>query len=327
METVLVAGGAGYIGSHLCLALAGRGITPVTLDNLSTGHQDAVRWGPLVTANIADRQGVGAAIAAHKIRSCFHFAGLIAVGESVAEPARYYENNVSATIAFLQAALAAGIERVIFSSTAAVYGNPEIVPIPESHRTGPTSPYGHSKLMVEQILMDFAAAYGLSSVSLRYFNAAGADPGGALGERHAPETHLIPLVLEAAVGKRSDIAIYGSDYETPDGTCIRDYIHVADLCDAHILALRWLEQQPKGTAAAFNLGNGPGYSVLEVVETARRVTQRPIAARVAPPRAGDPAILIAASKQAQTILNWTPRFPALETQIAHAWQFLTQGPI
>lgn len=321
-QAVLVTGGAGFVGSHVCQYLASLGILPVTLDNLSMGHRDAAQWGPLIVGDIADRDLIGAVLRDYGIKSVLHFAGWIAVGESVRDPSRYYANNVAATLRLLDALIEHGVTDVIFSSSAAVYGNPTATPIPEAHATSPTSPYGRTKLMIEQVLCDYARAYSLRSASLRYFNAAGADPAGKLGERHSPETHLIPLVLETALGRRPEIEIFGDRYDTPDGTCIRDYVHVVDLAAAHHLALQWLSGQAPGTAAQFNLGNGNGCSVREVILAAQRVTGRAIKFRISAPRPGDPAILVACADHAQRTLKWAPRFAALETQIAHCWNYL-----
>lgn len=316
---ILVVGGAGFIGSHLVKGLALAGHEPVVLDNLCSGFSDAARYGRLLVGDAGDPAAVGAALHAHPCEAVMHFASHIQVGESVADPAKYYANNVASTLALLQSMREAGVCRFIFSSTAAVYGVPSITPIPETHPLVPINPYGRSKLMVEEILADFDSAYGLKSVCLRYFNAAGADPDGELGERHAPETHLIPLVLQAAAGRRRDIAVFGRDYPTRDGTCVRDYVHVADLADAHRLALSHLIAH--GASGRFNLGTGRGYSVQEVIDTARQVTGRMIAVRYEARRSGDPAELIADPSRAMRELGWRPQLSALEPMIEHAWRW------
>jgi UDP-glucose 4-epimerase len=324
MATVLVVGGAGYIGSHMVKLLHARGHSVVTLDDLSTGYRDAVVRGEFVSGSIADRTALAALFHSRRFDAVMHFASFIQVGESVAEPAKYYANNFSNTLNLLDAMVAAGVKRFIFSSTAAIFGEPVTPLIAEDHPQHPLNPYGRSKWMVEQALADYDRAYGLKSACLRYFNAAGADPGGELGERHEPETHLIPLVLQAAAGRRSHIGIFGDDYSTPDGTCIRDYIHIGDLCEAHLLALDRLMAEDRNLA--FNLGNGTGFSVREVIEAARRVTGRPIAERVSPRRAGDPARLVADSARARAELGWKPRYADLETIVAHAWSWEQRYP-
>ena len=324
MANVLVVGGAGYIGSHMCKFLASRGHTPIVLDNLSTGHRQAVRWGPFVHGSAQDSELVEATLRTHAVSAVMHFAAYCYVGESVREPARYYRNNVAATLALLEAMLRRKAPVFIFSSSCAVFGEPATMPIREDLPKAPVNPYGRTKLMVEQILSDFEAAYGLRSVSLRYFNAAGADPAGELGEDHAPETHLIPLVLQAASGRREKVQVYGTDYPTPDGTCIRDYIHIEDLAQAHLLALeRLLEGSPGG---AFNLGNGLGYSVKEVIEVCSRVSGREIAWEAAPRRPGDPPRLVGASELAKSELGWRPRYGDLHTIIETAWNWHRKNP-
>lgn len=320
---LLVVGGAGYIGSHMVQFLQSAGHEVVIADSLTTGYRSAVT-GELVVLDIADSAAVRAVFAEQCFDAVLHFASLIQVGESVVEPGKYYANNMAASLVLLQAMVEAGVKRFIFSSTAAVYGEPDYVPIDEVHPKRPINPYGRSKLMVEQVLEDFDRAYGLKSVCLRYFNAAGADPSGLLGERHDPETHLIPLVLQAAAGRREAITVFGRDYDTPDGTCIRDYIHVSDLIDAHQLALDYLWQA--GESTALNLGNGNGFSVQEVIDTAKRVTGREITVVDAPRRAGDPPQLVADSSLARQVLGWQPRFSDLETIVAHAWSWEQKWP-
>lgn len=324
---VLVVGGAGYIGSHMVKMLGvkmlggkllgSQGGEVITLDDLSSGHRDAVLCGEFVQGSFADRALLDTLLA-RGVDAVMHFASFIQVGESVREPAMYYRNNVGHTLTLLEAMKDHGVRNFIFSSTAATFGEPQYTPIDERHPQQPINPYGRSKLMVEQVLQDFSAAYGMNSVSLRYFNAAGADPEGQLGERHDPETHLIPLVLQAASGRRPSISVFGRDYDTPDGTCIRDYVHIEDLCTAHWLALQML-MEGQGGCHAFNLGNGQGFSVQEVIDTARRTTGREFAVVDGPRREGDPARLVADSAQAKEVLGWKPQYQELDTIVAHAW--------
>ncbi len=314
---MLVVGGAGYIGSHMVKLLSQRGHEAVTLDNLSTGYRDAVVGGTLVESDLADRDALERLFCAHRFDAAMHFASFIQVGESMREPARYYRNNFSNTLNLLEAMVAHGVRRFVFSSTAAIFGEPKYVPIDEAHPQQPINPYGLSKLMVEQALADFDRAYGLKSVSLRYFNAAGADPEGELGERHEPETHLVPLLLQVASGRRQAIQVFGRDYDTPDGTCIRDYIHIVDLCEAHLLAIDYM--RAGNPSAQFNLGNGSGFSVQQVIDTVQRVTGRPVRAVDASRREGDPARLVAESRRAREVLGWVPRYADLDTIVAHAW--------
>jgi UDP-glucose 4-epimerase len=320
----LVVGGAGYIGSHMVKQLLSAGHELVVADNLSTGYRCAVTGGTLVELDIADAQALDALFAQHHFDAVFHFASFIQVGESVTEPAKYYQNNFAATLTLLQAMVRARIKNFIFSSTAAVYGDPAYVPIDEAHPKAAINPYGRSKWMVEQMLEDFDRAYGLKSVCLRYFNAAGADPEGQLGERHEPETHLLPLILQAASGRRTSITVFGRDYDTPDGTCIRDYVHVVDLVAAHALAVDYLLEG--GASTAFNLGNGQGFSVQQVIDTARRVTGQDIPVSEAPRRAGDPPRLVADPRRANALLGWQPQFASLEQIVTHAWNWEQKYP-
>ncbi len=316
---VLVTGGAGYIGSHACKALAAAGHEPIAYDNLVYGHRDLVRWGPLEEGDTADRARLDAVLEAYRPEAAMHFAAYAYVGESVTDPGKYWANNVNGSLVLLEALRDHGVGRVVFSSTCATYGEPSTVPIPDDHAQWPVNPYGWSKLAVERMLADFHRAHGLRSVALRYFNAAGADPEGEAGEHHEPETHLIPLILDAALGRREAVTVFGDDYPTPDGTCIRDYIHVGDLADAHVLALEWLGSND--AAGAFNLGNGQGFSVHEVIDRARRVTGRKIEARVGPRRAGDPPALVGDASRARAELGWRPRLDDLETIVATAWRW------
>ncbi len=323
-KRILVVGGAGYIGSHMVKLLLGAGHEVVTFDNLSTGWRDAVVGGEFAHADLADRPALDAVFKRHAFDGVMHFASSIQVGESVARPDLYYRNNFCNTLNLLDAMVAHGVKRFIFSSTAAIFGEPDHVPIDEAHATRPINPYGISKWMVEQALAGYDRAFGLKSVCLRYFNAAGADPEGELGERHEPETHLIPLVLQAASDRRHEIALFGCDYDTPDGTCIRDYVHVMDLCQAHMLALEKLATG--GESDAFNLGNGNGFSVREVIEAASRVSGRKIAVLEKPRRPGDTARLVADSERARRVLGWRPQFAALDVILDHAWKWeLKQG--
>jgi len=314
---VLVTGGAGYIGSHACKALAQSGYQPVVYDNLVYGHVSAVKWGAFEKGDINDRQQLDRVIKKYKTAAIMHFAAYAYVGESMTNPAKYYQNNVAGTLTLLESARDAGIDKFIFSSTCATYGVPKEVPISEDHAQLPINPYGRSKLMIEQILQDFDVAHGLGSVSLRYFNAAGADPEGEVGEDHDPETHLIPLVLDAALGRRPNITIFGDDYETPDGTCIRDYIHVTDLVNAHVKALHYLEQG--GSTTAYNLGNGEGFSVREVIDSACQVTGQDIQVIMGARRAGDPPQLVGDAQRIQEELGWKPEYTNLEDIVGTAW--------
>lgn len=316
---ILVTGGAGYIGSHMVKLLLEHGQDVATLDNLSTGHADAVTGGEFLKGDLADLLFLKEAFSRGRFDAVMHFASSIEVGESVSNPGKYYRNNVGNTLNLLAAMAEASVRRFIFSSSAAVYGNPQRSPIDETHPTAPVNPYGWTKLMVERILEDYDRAHGLKSVSLRYFNAAGADPSGRLGERHEPESHLIPLVLQTASGRRDAVTVYGTDYDTPDGTCLRDYIHVTDLCDAHLAGLDYLDRQQPSLRV--NLGNGNGYSVRQVIDAARRVTKREFTVSYGSRRPGDAPRLVADSTLAKKLLDWKPRYAELETIIEHAWKW------
>lgn len=321
-HTILVTGGAGYIGSHAARLLHDRGYRPVCYDNLSRGHRDAVRWGPLEQGDMLDIDRLDRVFAAHRPGSVMHFAALAYVGESVTDPLSYYRNNVAGTMNLLEVMRRHSVSRLVFSSTCAVYGSPEQLPIRESSPCRPVSPYGWSKYMVETILEHHAAAAGLHYISLRYFNAAGADPSGDLGERHDPETHLVPLVLEAAAGGRREIEVYGNDYDTPDGTCVRDYVHVNDIAAAHELALRRLEQG--GKSGAYNVGTDHGFSVMEIIARSSTVTGRNIPFRITARRTGDPACLIADATRIRTDLGWSPQFSDLDNILKSAWNWHRQ---
>lgn len=320
MLSILVVGGAGYIGSHMVKYLGQNGCNVVTLDNLSSGYRDAVVFGDFVHGDISDVDLLRQLFACHSFDVVMHFASFIQVGESVREPEKYYLNNVTNTLNLLSIMKEFNVNKFVFSSTAAIFGEPKSALINEEHPQKPLNPYGRSKLMIEQILQDYGQAYNFNSVSLRYFNAAGADPEGKLGERHFPETHLIPLVLQVAANRKSSISIFGTDYNTPDGTCIRDYVHVTDLCAAHWLAVQKLLVGARGSYS-FNLGSGNGFSVREVIDAAERVTGRLIATDIEPRRIGDPARLVADSSRAKAELGWEPQFGQLEEIIQHAWNW------
>jgi len=316
---VLVVGGAGYIGSHMVKILLGAGHEVITLDNLSSGHRDAVLGGIFVEGDLADTKCLTQVFEQHQPEAVMHFASYIQVGESVRKPDIYYRNNVTNTLNLLDVMLKYDVKKFIFSSTAAVFGEPDYVPIDETHPNRPLNPYGRSKWMIEQVLADYSKAFDLRSVCLRYFNAAGADPEGQLGERHDPETHLIPLILQAASGRRESIQVFGRDYDTPDGTCIRDYIHIVDLCSAHLAALVYLTKG--GSSDCFNLGNGSGFSVQEVIDAVQKVSGKQVTVINGPRREGDPARLVADAKRARSILAWQPTYTTLDTIVSHAWQW------
>ena len=316
---ILIAGGAGYIGSHMVKMLAKAGHDVITVDNLSKGYRDAVKYGSFIEADLADRDALDTIFSQHKIDAVMHFAAFIEVGESVQKPDRYYRNNVGNAQNLLDAMIKHDVLNFIFSSTAAIFGEPQYTPIDEVHPKAPINPYGCSKLMVEQILQDYDRAFGLKSTCMRYFNAAGADPEGELGERHNPESHLIPLILQAASGRREDIKVFGRDYDTEDGSCVRDYIHINDLCAAHALALTRMRETR--TSAAYNLGNGKGFSVQQVIDAVKRVTGVDFKVTDAPRRAGDPAVLVADSALAKKELQWAPQHDSLDTIIETAWRW------
>ncbi|MBN2714704.1 MAG: UDP-glucose 4-epimerase GalE [Deltaproteobacteria bacterium] len=317
-KSILVTGGAGYIGSHVCKALADKGYRPITFDNLSKGHEWAVQWGPLVKGDIHNTDVLMSAFQEYQPVSVMHFAASIEVGESVADPASYYYNNVSGSLNLVRCMLAAGIDKLVFSSTAATYGIPQSKYIDETHPQQPINPYGMSKLMVERIITDCGHANGLQHIFLRYFNACGADAENTIGESHSPESHLIPIIMQAAGGQRDKLFIFGDDYGTPDGTCLRDYIHVTDLASAHILALEALLNGAGSNV--FNLGNGKGYSVLEILNAAEAVTGKKIPREIHDRREGDPPILVASSEKAKKTLGWKPK-KNLEDILSSAWRW------
>jgi UDP-arabinose 4-epimerase len=322
---ILVTGGAGYIGSHTSKALAAWGITPVTLDNLSTGYASNVKWGPLVVGDIGDRELVRRTFTRYRIEGVIHFAASALVGESMANPGKYYRNNVVNSLALVEEVIDAGIEHLVFSSSCATYGNPASLPVMEDMPQAPLSPYGKSKLFVERTLRALGSVSGLRSVSLRYFNAAGADPNGEVGEAHDPETHLIPLAIGAALGSGPDLQIMGTDYATPDGTAVRDFVHVADLADAHLCALDYLVGG--GPTTALNLGSGRGYTVREVVDTVSRVRGRPVPTTFADRRPGDAPALVADATLAREILGWEPAWTELGDIVESAWAWHTRADV
>ena len=331
-KSILVVGGAGYIGSHMCHALLDAGHSVTVFDNLSRGHGDAIGDAELVIGDIRSEEDLRRCFARRRHDLVMHFAALAYVGESVAQPAMYYDNNVTGSLCLLDAMRKSEVSRIVFSSTCATYGNPLELPVREDHPQQPVSPYGRTKLMVEQALADYASAYGLESVSLRYFNAAGCDPMGRIGERHDPETHLIPLVLEQALRVRDGadpedtaLVVLGSDFPTHDGTCVRDYIHVTDLCSAHLLAAERLMAGRVTGAETYNLGNGLGYSVLEVISAAARVTGLDIRYRMAPRREGDPACLVGCADKARKVLGWIPRIDRIDAIVATAWEWMASN--
>ncbi|MEQ9623752.1 UDP-glucose 4-epimerase GalE [Coleofasciculus chthonoplastes] len=320
--TILVTGGGGYIGSHTVRLLKDAGYEVVILDNLIYGHRDIVEnvlQVELIVGDISDRALLDQLFATHSIAAVMHFAAYAYVGESVKSPAKYYRNNVAGTLTLLEAMLAASVKNIVFSSTCATYGVPQVVPVPEDHPQSPINPYGKSKLMVEQILADFQTAYGLKYICFRYFNAAGADPEARMGEDHTPETHLIPLVLLTTLGQQKHISIFGTDYPTPDGTCIRDYIHVVDLANAHLLGLDYLLET--GNSDVFNLGNSNGFSIKQVIEAVQEVTGKSVEIRYSDRRPGDAPTLVGSSDKAMKVLGWKHQYPELKTIISHAWNW------
>jgi UDP-arabinose 4-epimerase len=320
--SILVTGGAGYIGSHTAKMLAESGQSPVVLDNFAYGHDWAVKWGPLERGDLGDADFIKGVFSRHSIDAVIHFAAFAYVGESMTHPRKYFQNNTVNTLNLLDAMIDRGVTAFVFSSTCATYGVPTHVPIDETHLQTPVNPYGESKLMVEKILRWYGEAYGLKSVALRYFNAAGADPDGTIGEDHDPETHLIPLVIDAARGTRPPVGVFGTDYPTPDGTAIRDYIHVTDLATAHVGALEYLRKG--GATTAINLGTGKGRSVREVIQTVEAVSGRRVPTVLSPRRAGDPPALVANPQKAKDVLGWSARYVDLRTIIEHAWKWHTR---
>lgn len=323
-EPVLITGGAGYVGSHTCKALAKMGYLPISLDNLIYGHKRAVLWGPFIKGDIADASVLDQIFCDYRPKAVIHFAAYAYVGESVEHPGKYYQNNVAGSISLLEAMRRHGCSKIIFSSSCATYGMPEQVPIPESHPQIPINPYGRTKLMMEQIIQDYGSAYGIRYAILRYFNAAGADPEGQIGEDHDPETHLIPLLLQTIQGRREYTEVYGTDYDTPDGTAIRDYIHVADLANAHLLALKYLSRSSQNLAV--NLGTGQGSSVMEVINAVQKVTGKPVAYRPAGRRPGDPPVLVAKADQSFSLLGWRPEYIDIQKTISTAWNWQRNRP-
>ena len=323
MNGILVTGGAGYIGSHACKALAAAGETPVTYDNLVTGWEQAARFGPFERGDLTDRARLDAVFARHRPRAVMHFAALSQVGEAMEDPGRYWRNNLLGSLTLVEAALAAGVRDIVFSSTCAVYGEQDGVTLDEGSALRPVNAYGASKRAVEEMLAHFEAAHGLQSVVFRYFNVAGADPAAEIGEFHRPETHLVPLIFQAIDGARPALTIHGTDYDTPDGTCIRDYVHVSDLVAAHLAGLRWLEEG-RGSRV-FNLGTGHGYSVRQVIDAARAVTGRAVPVAEGPRRAGDCTRLVSGSGRAAAELGWRPARSTLETMIEDAWRWHRTG--
>jgi len=322
--TVLVTGGLGYVGSHAVKKLVERGEDVICLDNLIYGHKQAACGSRVVLGDIGDREVLRDVLDSRTIDTVMHFAAFAAVGESVEQPGRYYDNNLSRALVLLECAIDAGVKQFIFSSTAAVFGEPSYTPIDENHPKSPTNPYGASKLMLERVLADYQRAYGMRSISLRYFNAAGADPSGKIGEDHRPEHHLIPLVFAAAMGKRKDIKVFGTDWPTPDGTCVRDYVHVNDLAQAHLRALDALRNGKQ--TDCYNLGNGSGYSVREVINTVEQVSGLPVTCLQSERRAGDPAVLVASSGKISRELGWKPEFPELTRIVETAWNWHRNHP-
>lgn len=321
MKKVLVTGGAGYIGSHTCKSLCRHGFSPVVYDNLVYGHRESVKWGDFIHGDINDIKKLTQSIKEHNPVGVIHFAAFAYVGESVSDPGKYYANNVAGTINLLEAMRINGMDKIVFSSTCAVYGQPENIPITENEIKTPVNPYGKSKLMIEQILADYYNAYYTKSVSLRYFNASGADAECETGENHDPETHLIPIILDNVIGKREKITVFGNDYDTKDGTCIRDYIHVQDLAEAHVKAFNLMSHDKNFTYDCFNLGTGQGYSIMEIIKTVEKVTGKKVNYEIGERRAGDPPVLVANAKKAYEKLNWKPESSSLDYIIKTAWNW------
>ncbi len=324
MIPVLVTGGAGYIGSHVCKALAQSGYCPVTFDNLSRGHRQAVKWGPFEQGDLRDLTRLRQVIRTHQPVAVMHFAAFTDVGESTQNPLLYYKNNVGGSITLIEAMVESRILHMVFSSSCTVYGKPTVIPLTEAHPIAPISPYGKSKAIIEDILSACDQAHSMRSISLRYFNAAGADPDGDIGENHQPETHLIPNVLKAALGIGDPLRVLGNDYDTPDGTCIRDYIHVTDLAAAHVLALKYL--LAGGSSQRLNLSNNQGFSVMEVIEVAQQVTKQSIPFTIGSRRMGDAPCLIGDSSLARQVLGWDPVYADLATIVEHAWRWIQSSP-
>lgn len=323
-DYILVVGGAGYIGAHVNKFLHLNGFNTVVFDNLSRGYREFVKWGEFFEGDLLKEEQLCSCFKKYRIGAVMHFSALALVEESIRDPEKYYHNNVIGTLKLLEVMRAFGVGYFIFSSTCATYGLPERIPISEDHPQRPINPYGRTKLIIEEILKDYDRAYGLKHINLRYFNAAGADPDGDIGELHQPETHLIPLILYAALGRRPEVKIYGTDYPTPDGTCIRDYIHVLDLADAHLKALQYLLHKERSDS--FNLGNESGHSVREVIEAAKKVTRREFKVVESERREGDPPVLISSSQKAMEILEWKPRYKAIEEIIETAWKWYLKNP-
>jgi UDP-arabinose 4-epimerase len=318
-ENILVTGGAGYVGSHACKALKQNGYNPITVDNLCNGHRESVLWGPLEQVDILDKEKLLSVFKKYQPNAVLHFAGFAYVGESVQDPYSYYYNNVVGSLALFDVMKEVECKEIIFSSTCAVYGRPDQAPISEEEKPGPINPYGKTKKMVEDILLDFEKAYGFKYVLLRYFNAAGADPDGEIGELHEPETHAIPLCLQTAAGKKSKFSIYGTDYPTPDGTCVRDYVHVSDLAEGHVAALKYLKDKKK--SGVFNLGTGVGCSVKELLSACEKITGKKIPHEMVQRRPGDPPVLVANAERALKELDWKPRYTNIESSVEHAWKW------
>lgn len=318
-EPILVTGGAGYIGSHACKALARHGFFPIVYDNLSTGHAYAVKWGPLIQADLEDREKLREALAYFRPKAVLHFASDAIVAESMGNPGKYYRNNVAGSLSLLEAMRDQEIKNLIFSSTCATYGHPQSPSLSEDHPQHPINPYGRTKWMVEQMIADFEAAHGLHSVVLRYFNAAGADLAADVGENHTPETHLIPAIIQTALGLRKEVVVYGADFDSKDGSAVRDYIHVQDLAEAHVAALRWILSEQK--SVSLNLGSGAGHSVFEMIEAVRAFSKKEVPVRLEKRRAGEPGILTASNDRAKALLGWTPRYSDLSTIIGSAWKW------